>query len=102
MTVTITNGGNGSLVFTFSKTAPNAKMQSIALQAAQYLFDHGYGDHGTPEAPRTFESLSNAERLAILDQYIANTLRDTARTKYISVAVDTARADAERTGDFEL
>lgn len=101
MTVTIVNV-NGNLVFTFSKTATPTKMTDLANKSAEYLFNIGYGNHGTPEEPRTFADTTNKERLDILDQFIARTLRDTAHTQHITAAIDAARTDAEQTGDFEL
>jgi hypothetical protein len=102
MTVTITNGGGGALVFTFSKTAPSGKLTDLANKAAEYLFNKGYGNHGTPEAPRKFADLSNAEKMNILDQFITEGLKSAAQTQHVESAVQIARTTAEQTGDYQL
>lgn len=103
MTVAISApNANGDRTFTFSKVVPSAKPLDMAEKAGRYLFAVGYGDHGTPEAPKTFDDLTNPQKLAILDAYIANVLRDAAKTWHITEAIETARIAAEETGDFEM
>jgi len=101
MTVTISAPTNGNRTFTFSKTALSQKVLDTAEKAARYLYSLGYGNQGTPEDPKTYDTLTNAERLEILDQYITAVLRDTAKTWHINEAVEAAKATAN-TGDFEL
>ena len=103
MTVTISQPNvQGERTFTFTKSAPSQKMLDTGEKAGRYLFSVGYGDHGTPEAPKTFDDLTNAQKLRILDVYIGQVLRDAAHTFHVNDAVETARAAAESTGDFDL
>lgn len=102
MTVTISAPTNGNRTFTFTKTVPSQKLLDMADKAWRYLFAVGYGDHGTPEAPKTFDSLTNAEKLAILDAYISAVLRDAAKTWHITEAIEAVRITAEQSGDFEM
>ena len=53
----------------------------MADKAGRYLFDLGYGNHGTPEARKTFDDLTNAQKLEILDAYLSIVLRDCAKTQ---------------------
>jgi len=38
-------------------------------KAAKYLFNKGRGDHGTEEEPRTFDDLSNQEKLQLVTEW---------------------------------
>lgn len=71
---TSTTAGITSIIFTYK--AATAQVTRIADQAAHYLFDVGYGEHGTEENPILYSSLTNAQKLAILDTYIFNVLMD--------------------------
>lgn len=76
MTVTISNqDAQGNRTLTFTKTAPSAKILDVGDKAVRWLFLNGYGNHGTPENPRKYSDLTNAEKFAILDQYITNGLQ---------------------------
>lgn len=102
MTVTISAPTNGNRTFTFSKTVESQKLLDMAEKAGRYLFSIGYGDHGTAEEPKTFDDLTNAQKLGILDGYIGTVLRDAARTWHITEAMEAARLAAEETGDFDM
>lgn len=102
MTITISAPTNGNRTITFSKTVESTKLLDTADKAGRYLFSVGYGDHGTPDQPKTFDDLTNAEKLAILDAYIATILRDAARTWHIQEAIEAARIAAEQSGDFDM
>ena len=54
----------------FEYTAKLAMVQSIVGACAEYLFEHGYGDHGTEEVPIQFGSLTNQQKLDIVDAHI--------------------------------
>jgi hypothetical protein len=47
-------------------------------QAAHYLWDHGYGDHGTEELPIQFGSLKSEDHIAILKAYFIKTVNEMA------------------------
>ena len=97
MTVTISALSGSNRTFTFTKTTPSQKLIDTADKASRYLFANGYG-----VLDKTFEQLTNAERLAILDRYIVDGLRAVAQAYHINSAVATARTQAENTADFEL
>jgi len=67
---------DATLVFTW--TAPKATAQRVAENAAHYLFDLGYGDHGTEESPRTFDDLSNQEKIDIMLKFATENQRNCA------------------------
>ena len=94
MTATVTVNGQQATI-TFEYTGALSNMQALALTAAEYLFDHGYGDHGTDDQPRVFSDLSNAERLDMLDQHVRRVLMDAARAHLVASAIDAARDQAE-------
>jgi hypothetical protein len=89
-------GGNTTI--TFTQTAPTAKMQAIIAAAAHWLFDGGMGNHGTVDAPILFASLTNQDKLDIVDTYIKRIVVDAARAYSVTLAQktagDTAIADA--------
>lgn len=101
MTVTITGTGTTRTI-TYAKTALTAKITNTSDRAAHGLFDMGLGNHGTPLAPRVYADLTNAEKYAMLDKYITETLAGLAYTYHVANAVDTARATAISTADFDL
>lgn len=102
MTVTITGSGANRTI-TWSKTKPAAIVLNGSDLAAQYFFSVGYGDHGTPEAPRTYNDLTNAEKLAILDQHLSRVVKDAAWTQHrINRRTADDAADATTETDFEL
>ena len=101
MTVTISAPSNGKRTFTFSKTVESQKLLDLGEKAALYLWNIGYGNHGTLESPRQWADVSNAEKMQILDQYLGVTLRDLAKTQVVTDAVDATRATAEQT-DFDM
>jgi hypothetical protein len=75
---TSTNAGVTTVIFTYK--AATGQVVRIADQAAPYLYDCGYGDH-----TKLYSALNNADKLAILDQYLIQVLMD---ARYAQDAVD--------------
>lgn len=86
---------NGNTTITLTYTALTGKIEATLTDAAHYLFDHGFGDHGTEETPRTFEDLTVAEIGAIVDAYVKKVIVDAAKTFSSNDAQNTARIAAE-------
>ena len=63
--------------------------------AAEYLFNHGLGDHGTEEKPITFESLTAAQKLTLVTDYQKQVVVDLANTQKVNKAMESARATEE-------
>ena len=98
MAGTFTTAG-GKTTVTFTQTAPTAKMQAIVEAAAHWWFDGGMGNHGTTDAPILFTSLTNQQKLDIVDAYIKRIIIDAARAYNVQAAAqaasDTASLDAQ-------
>lgn len=80
---------------TFEYTALTAKIQSIVGDCAEYLFNHGYGNHGTEEAPILFTDLTNQQKLDIVDKHVKQVIIDAANTFKSVKAQDAARLTEE-------
>ena len=100
MTVTVTGTGLNR-TFTYSKLSTLVKITDMGEKAAHYLFDLGFGNHGTPESPITFAELTNPQMLALLDGYITRSLRDLAFTYDENEVVNSARLTVQ-VADFDL
>ncbi len=80
-----------NLMIKFEYAGPLAKTQEVAVAAAHYLWEHGYGDHGTDEEPILFDDLSNNEKLVLIDKHVKRVIMDAAHTYHVN-----ARQSAER------
>ena len=67
--------------------------------ASEYLWNAGYGDHGTEEAPILFSDLTRKQRLDLVAAHLENVINDAARTFKSQQAQDEARTDADT--DFD-
>jgi len=85
---------NGNATYTFKYTAVTAVIDKKADQAAHYLFDVGYGDHGTDESPKTYEMLTPAEKLAILDKHVLQVILDASKAYRVNADMDASRQSA--------
>ena len=84
---------NGEMTIRFEYTAPQQKAINLGNDCAHWLFDHGYGDHGTAEDPIYWEDLSNQAKLKILDKATKDFLISNAKSYHINAAsVDAADA----------
>ena len=95
MTATFTvQGANLQIQFTY--VALTAKMTDIATNAAHRLWSPSASMGQTPP---TFESLTNTEKLAILDAYIVKQFTQLAKEYFLSTAIDAAIASVRATAD---
>jgi len=101
MTTTISGSGTDR-TFTYEQTRPTAKIQGVLDSAAHYLFNHGYGDHGTEEVPRTYADQTTNEKLDMLDKHITRVLMDAADSFHVNDAIEVARLAAIESADFDL
>ena len=92
-----TSGENVSVVMEWTK--PQAVITRVVGNAAAYLFDKGQGNHGTEEAPRLFEDLSNQEMLDLVYKHCGQVVVDLANTWEATEAQRVAR---EATVSHEL
>lgn len=82
----------------FSYTALTIQIQGVVGAAAQYLFDKGYGNHGTPDAPILFASLANQQKLDIVDAYLRWAVIDLSKTQTINAAMQAAQTATDTSG----
>lgn len=62
-------GANVEVDFKYSGSI--ASIQAIATDCAEYLFTHGFGNHGTEETPITFAELNDQGKLDVIDGWVA-------------------------------
>ena len=90
------------LKVTFTYIAPLAKMQEVALDAAHYLWEHGYGDKGTEEEPILFDDLTNQEKLDLLDTHVRRVIIDIAKDYHVNAEQILAREAAQEYADLNI
>ena len=90
MTAKFTVDGS-NLVINFQYSAPVDRATEVTVSAAHYLWEHGYGDHGTEEEPILFDDLTNQDKLNLLDQHVLRVIMDIAQDYHVN-----ARQEAER------
>lgn len=93
--VSYQNNGNGTATITFSYTANKAKLDTTLDDAAHYIWNLGYGDHGTAEAPRTWEQTNNSERLALIDDAVRREIIEKAKSYHVAQGQKAAQAESE-------
>jgi len=86
---------------TFKATALTTLVQSILGSAAEYLFDKGYGDHGTEETPKVFADLTNQQKLDLVGKHLKQVILDLANTQKINKAQEEVR-EIEEASKYEL
>ena len=85
----------------FEYTALTTLIQSIVGSASEYLFEHGYGNHGTEEAPKVFADLTSQDKLDLVGEHLQQVIVDLANTQKSTKAQETARI-AEEESKYEL
>ena len=98
------SGGNTTVEFHY--VAPTATVISIVGGCAEYLWNKGRGDHGGDglegrPAPILFSSLTNQQKLGIVDEYVRQVIIDAANTEKSIKAQDAARV-AEEASKYNL
>jgi hypothetical protein len=89
------NGANVTLKFEYTTTI--AEALSIVGDCAEYLWNHGYGDHGTDEVPIRLVDLTDQDKVNLVDQHIVRVVVDCANTHKSQKAQDAAREAEELT-----
>ena len=86
---------------TFEWTALTEKIVSIVGDCAEYLWNHGYGNHGTEEAPILFDDLNNNQKLALVEAHLKDVIINASNT-FKSIKAQDAARDAEELNKYEL
>ena len=86
---------------TFEWTKPTTIIQLIVGDCAEYLWNHGYGDKGTEEAPILFSSLSNNQKLALVEAHLKDVIINASNT-FKSNKAQTIAREAEEATKYEL
>ena len=93
---------NGNATYTFKYTATSAIIDKKADQAAHYLFDLGFGNHGTEEVPKTYDMLTPAEKLAILDKHVLQVILDASKAYRVNADSSVSRQSAIDAEESEI
>jgi hypothetical protein len=86
-----------NVILKFEWTIPVADALSIVGNSAEYLFGHGYGNHGDAEFPILFSDLDSQKQLDILYKHFADVAVNAAHTNKSLKAQEAARAAEELT-----
>ncbi len=86
---------NGTTKVTFEVTAETQLVIDVVTTCAHYLWDHGFGEHGTLEAPVAFEDLTNQDKLDLVANHVQAVILDLANSYKSNKAQETARATEE-------
>jgi hypothetical protein len=100
MTAKFTVSGTSTTI-TFTYTALTTQIQSIVGGAAEYLWNVGYGNHGDAEKPILFTSLTNQQKLDLVDEHLKRVVLDAANTQKSVKAQEAART-VEKASEFAL
>jgi len=100
MTSKFTISGDQTTI-TFSWTALTEKIVSIVGDCSEYLWEHGYGDHGTEETPIVFDDLNNNQKLALVEAHLKDVIINASNTFKSVRAQDAARL-LEAENEYEL
>jgi hypothetical protein len=100
MTAKFTVSGTSTTI-AFTYTALTTQIQSIVGGAAEYLWNAGYGNHGDAEKPILFTSLTNQQKLDLVDEHLKRVVLDAANTLKSVKAQEAART-VEKSSEFAL
>ena len=91
---------NGDTTIKIEFTALTEKIQSIVGDASHYLWDKGFGDHGSEETSIVWADLSNQDKLDLVDEHLKTVIIGLSNTYKSNKAQDDARdleAESEHT-----
>ena len=77
--------GDGTVTIRAEFTHDLTIAQKTVNDAVHYLWDHGIGDHGTPEEPIAWDDLTNQNKLTILVSHWKRVTMDAAKAYDVSV-----------------
>ena len=86
---------------TFEYEHDTAMIVSVVDDCAEYLWEHGYGDKGTEEAPIVFDDLNNNQKLALVEAHLKDVIINAANT-HKSIEAQEAARDAEELTKHQL
>jgi hypothetical protein len=92
----------GQTTVDFIYVAVTAKVQNIVDAASHYLWNVGFGNQGTVDKPILFETLTNQQKLDIVDGYVRKIIMDAAKSYSINAAADSARTTASKDAEDNL
>ena len=90
---------NGEVVITMTWQNSQEVIERVVYDAAAYLFDKGFGNHGTEEEPIVFSDLSPQQKLNLVYNHFTQVAKDAADTW---VSVEAQRIAREATIPHEL
>ena len=90
---------NGNLIIEMTWENELEKVQRVVFDAAAYLFDKGFGDHGTEEEPIVFDDLSAQQKLNLVYNHFTRVAINAADTW---VSTEAQRIAREATIPHEL
>lgn len=96
----IVSGSNTTVRFEY--TATTVKISNILNAAAHYLFDNKFGTDINNPPPVPFASLTNQQKLNLLDDHLKRVIMDLAKSYNANNAADTARDAAIVDADTNL
>jgi hypothetical protein len=86
---------NGTVTLTYAAT--QAQLTKVLSNAAQYLYPrYQLFDNSEYPAPIPFSTLTNAQKLAIIDKHIRREIVEAAKSNVSETLVSTARTTAEK------
>ena len=68
------NGSTSTITISITSTTDNIQM--IFGTVCKYLWNDGYGDHGTDENPIQYASLTNQQKLDIFHAYVVRSIKN--------------------------
>jgi hypothetical protein len=87
------NGSNTTISFTFTMTT--TKTQSIVGIVSLYLWNRGYGNHGTPQAPILYSSLTNQQQLDLIFQHVKTSIMNVINIDAYQKSATDAQANVD-------
>lgn len=99
MATFVVDGSNTKV--TFEYTALTTMVLDVVGDAAEYLFDKGFGDHGNEENPIVFADLTNQEKLNLVDAHVKSVVMALANT-FKSQAAQVAARELEAQSEYSL
>ncbi len=103
MTTTITKQ-DGTETLRIILVGNEPKLSNIVIKAAHQLWDEGFGDRGSEDNPNTWEVLTNAQKMRIINWFVTREIKLKAIRYADKEAVENAQKDVADTfnNDHEI
>jgi len=92
---------NGTTKLTFEVIANTTLVINVVGHASQYLWEHGFGEHGIPDESILFEDLSNQDKLDLVADHLQIVILDLANSFKSNLAQEQAR-DYEKANQYQF